>query len=110
MGWFSNKIKGNGDESIKRAIGVAYAREGEMLPTKIPWYEAEKFILRRGKEVNIFEDGGVSASVQMLVNGDKVFVAFSKNRLNGTILISANNENKLMMEHDEEMKRLGIDI
>jgi len=101
--------KGTGEEALKRAIGVAYAREGELIPTKIPWWEAEKFIVKREKEVNNWDDGGMSGSVDMLVNGDEVVVTLVMDN-NKMTLVEAENAEIRAMKHKEHMRTLGVDI
>ena len=84
-------MKSNGEEALKRAFGVAYAKEGEMLTTRIPWYEAEKFIKSRGKDINVWDDGGMSGSVHMLINREEITITLTKHRMNGSTLVWARN-------------------
>ena len=81
-------IDGNGEEALTRAINEAYIQNGTMVYTNVPWEEAECFIISHGKQVNYWEDGGVSGSVYISVDGNRVQISLSRHRAKGTTIAS----------------------
>ena len=77
----------NGEEALKRAISVAYNSNEEYVPTKIPWWEAEKFAQDRGAEIRHI-DNAIYANVQMMVSNEKVLVVLGKDQNNSTTAVS----------------------
>jgi len=96
---------GDNSKEIKSIIGKAYQNEGEILSTDISWIHTKRFAKKRGVEVSVWDDGGESVSVDMLVNGDNVTVTLTKNPSNHTTFISADNSDRL---REERKKRFGL--
>ena len=108
--WFILKVmKGNSEEAIKRAISVAYnKRKDDPVCTKIPWSQAETFITKHGGEINYFDDGGVSSSLEMLIDKENVMIIFTRYRLDGTTCIDIGIDtnaimNELLAECDDPL-------
>ena len=70
---------GNGEEAIKRAISVAYAQSGKVIPTKIPWWEAEKFAHNRNRKI-LHEEGMSFVYIPMSIDNNDATVALIKDK------------------------------
>jgi len=97
-------FKSDSANDIKKAIGEAYLDEGEIFKTDIPWVHAKRFAKKRGQEAHVWDDGGESLSVNMLVNGEDVTATLTLNRANRTTFISADNSERLRKERQKLYK------
>ncbi|WP_434579760.1 hypothetical protein [Sulfurimonas sp. NW15] len=94
-------FKSDSGNDIKKAIGEAYLNEGEIFQTSIPWIHAKRFAKKRGEEIRVWDDGGESLSVEMLVNGEEVTATLTLNQANRTTFISADNSERLRKERQK---------
>lgn len=98
MGLLSSLLgQSNGEEALKRAISVAYNSTEEYVPTKIPWWEAEKFAQDRGSEIRHSGDA-IYANVQMMVSNEKVVVLLSRDQNNSTTTVLVTKYSNFDME------------
>ena len=93
MSFFSNRR----DRILMEAIDNAFLlNEGVIVDTRIHWKSAEKFAQDRGAKTDIYEDGGQSTSLKIMMHSQEVLVIFTINRMDGTTHIMAENlENQL---------------
>lgn len=88
MGLLSSLFgQSNGEEALKRAISVASSNNEDLVPTRIPWWEAEKFAQDRGCDVR-YDTDMIFVLIPMLINSIERNVLFQKNKKEGTTYVS----------------------
>ncbi len=87
MGFFSKLI----DKAIKKAVENAFLIHGGYLETRIYWEAAERFAQDHGAKTDRYADGGQATSFKMMIHFQEVSITFTRDRINGTVNISAEN-------------------
>jgi hypothetical protein len=97
MGFFSKLI----DKAIKKAVENAFLIHGGYLETRIYWEAAERFAQDHGAKTDLYAFRQAT-SFKMMIHFQEVSITFTRDRINGTVNISAE------LSVQEELKRLGL--
>jgi len=99
MGFFSNRR----NKIINKAVDEAFLfNEGENVETRIHWEAAEKFAQDKGAKTDKHSDGGQAASFKMMMHNQEVSITFVRHRMNGTVIINAENSEKQLSRFKKE--------
>ena len=97
MGFFSKLI----DKAIKKAVENAFLIHGGYLETRIYCEAAERFAQDHGAKTDLYAFRQAT-SFKMMIHFQEVSITFTRDRINGTVNISAE------LSVQEELKRLGL--
>ena len=98
MGFFSKRR----DKLLKEAVENAFLlNEGEIVGTSIYWEAAERFAQDHGAKTDLYAFRQAT-SLKMMIHFQEVSITFTRDRINGTVNISAE------LSVQEELKRLGL--
>jgi|GEM_PF-1619194 hypothetical protein len=102
MGFFSKRRY----KLLKEAIENAFLlNEGEIVSTSIYWEAAERFAQDHGAKTDRYADGGQATSFKMMIHFQEVSITFTRDRVNGTVNISAENSEDQLKRFN---KKLGL--